>query len=104
MNIYDSDFVDFGRSECSVRVNSADSGLCGEDLKVVLGGENMGSGGASVCVERGGEDGGGGEIKVGLIMIIETARSINDIAEIYKTARDLAPVTLLFALYLVQMT
>ena len=55
-------------------------------------------------MERGGEDGGGGERKVGLIMIIETARSVIDIAEIYKTARDLAPVTLLFALYLVQMT
>ena len=44
MNIFDSNNVEFVRSECSVRVNSADSGLCGEDLKVVLGGENMGVG------------------------------------------------------------
>ena len=29
--------VKFGRSECSVKVNSDDSGVCEEDLKVVLG-------------------------------------------------------------------
>lgn len=29
--------VMFGRSECSVKVNSDDSGVCEEDLKVVLG-------------------------------------------------------------------
>jgi citrate lyase subunit beta-like protein len=31
----------FGKSECSVRVNSVGSGMCKADLNVVLGGENL---------------------------------------------------------------
>ena len=33
--------VKFGKSECSVRVNSVDSGLCEEDMRVVLGGDKL---------------------------------------------------------------
>jgi len=40
-NILDKQEVDFGRSECSVRVNSIESGLCGEDLKDILGGPQL---------------------------------------------------------------
>lgn len=39
--ILDEQKVDFGQSECSVRVNSVESGLCEEDLKTVLGGKNL---------------------------------------------------------------
>ncbi|TRY64099.1 hypothetical protein TCAL_12594 [Tigriopus californicus] len=39
--ILDERSVDFGQSECSVRVNSVESGLCEEDLKAVLGGNNL---------------------------------------------------------------
>ena len=39
--ILDEKSVDFGKSECSVRVNSIDSGMCEEDLKVILGGGNV---------------------------------------------------------------
>lgn len=31
----------FGMSECSVRVNAVGSGMCADDLNVVLGGENL---------------------------------------------------------------
>ena len=33
--------VDFGKSECSVRVNCIESGMCEEDLRTVLGGINL---------------------------------------------------------------
>ena len=39
--LLDAGNVDFGRGECSVRVNCIESGLCDEDLKVVLGGQNL---------------------------------------------------------------
>ena len=33
--------LDFAKSECSVRVNAVGSGICADDLHVVLGGENL---------------------------------------------------------------
>ena len=39
--ILDEKSVDFGNSECSVRLNSVESGLCEEDIKVILGGPNL---------------------------------------------------------------
>jgi len=113
-NILDTGRVQFGGSECSVRVNSVESGLCEQDLEVVLGGENLPSalhlpkvGGREEleclwsCVEK---TVGHGRGQIGLIMFIETARSLIDIDKICKAAFDLAgspnsplaPVALVF--------
>jgi len=113
-NILDTKSVNFGNSECSVRVNSVDSGLCFKDLEVVLGGKNLPS--ALHLPKVGGKDElqllwdmvnqvvGKGVGQIGLIMFIETARSLIDIDEICKAAWELAesplsplsPVALVF--------
>jgi len=113
-SILDTKSVDFGNSECSVRVNSVDSGLCFKDLEVVLGGDNHPS--ALHLPKVGGREElqllwdtvrqvvSGGAPQMGLIMFIETARSLIDIDEICKAAWELAessssplcPVALVF--------
>ena len=42
--LLDTQRVDFGVSECSVRVNSVDSGLCKNDVLEVLGGAGLSGG------------------------------------------------------------
>jgi len=37
----DTKCIDFGRSECTVRVNSVDSGLCSADLEEILPTSNL---------------------------------------------------------------
>jgi citrate lyase subunit beta-like protein len=39
--ILDTQSVSFGRSECTVRVNSVESGLCDEDLVTILSASNL---------------------------------------------------------------
>lgn len=113
-NILDTKRVEFGNSECSVRVNSVDSGLCERDLEVVLGGEHRPSA-VHLPKVRGREElefvwsvvekvVGKVEQQMGLIMFIETARSLIDIDHICQAAWDLAkspssplcPVALVF--------
>jgi len=99
-DILDSQKVDFGGSECSVRVNSVDSGLCEKDLEVVLGGENLPN---ALHLPKVGSreelefvwslvDKLLGKVKeqIGLIMFIETARSLIDMDSICKAAWNLA--------------
>ena len=113
-NILDTKSVEFGNSECSVRVNSVDSGLCFKDLEVILGGDNHPS--ALHLPKVGGREElelvwdkvrqvvGEGSQQIGLIMFIETARSLIDIDKICKAAWELAesptsplcPVALVF--------
>ena len=99
-SVLDSRRVDFGGSECSVRVNSVESGLCGQDVRVVLGGENLPSalhlpkvsGRDDLLYLRGAmeEALGGRHEKMGLIMFIESARSLLDIDSICSAARQLS--------------
>jgi len=113
-SILDNKEVDFEGSECSVRINSVDSGLCEKDLEVILGGVNMPSslhlpkvGGREELEymwSRVGKVVEKGAAKMGLIMFIETARSLIDIDAICKAAWELAeppssplcPVALVF--------
>ena len=99
--LLDTQSLDFGVSECSVRVNSVDSGLCKEDVLEVLGGANMPS--AIHLPKVAGRD----ELaflaacireavnkpldrKLGLIMFIESARSLLDIDSICKAAWEIS--------------
>jgi len=114
-NILDENRIEFYESECSVRVNSIESGLCEKDIEVVLGGVNKPS---SLHLPKVGSRGdleyfwslvsktvtsNKGE-QMGLIMFIETARSLLDIDSICKAAWELAlspnsplcPVALVF--------
>ena len=90
--ILDDGNVDFGRSECSVRVNSVESGLCEEDLGVVLGGKNLPN---AIHLPKVDEP---DHLKwlsskisanVGLIIFIESARAMMTLPEICQTAADL---------------
>jgi len=102
-NILDTKRVEFGNSECSVRVNSVDSGMCEQDLEIVLGGENLPS--AVHLPKVGGKEElefvwnmvdkvvGKEREQIGLIMFIETARSLIDIDGICKSAWSLAQST-----------
>jgi len=112
--ILDSQSINFGKSECSVRVNSVDTGLCQDDLEVILGGENLPSSIHLPKVKDRAEleflwqlsekNVGNRNCTLGLIMFIETARSLLDIDQICKDAWDLAskpgsvlcPVALVF--------
>lgn len=108
-DILDSGSVDFGRSECSVRVNSMESGMCGKDLNTVLGGANLPSA-LHLPKVQGREDleqfSGllatallarqakyPPENKIGLIMFIESARSLLNLDSICKTAWELSEST-----------
>ena len=104
----------FLQSECSVRVNGVESGLCEEDLKTVLGGHNLPS---SIHLPKVKDREelefvwnvvesvvGPGRGSMGLIMFIETARSLLDVDKICSDAWELAarpgsvlcPVALVF--------
>ena len=104
----------WGRTECSVRVNSVDSGLCEADLACLLGGTHLP---AAVHLPKvGGETEleavwdwasravGQLHTPLGLLLFIETARSLLDIDRICGKARQLAarpgsplsPVALVF--------
>ena len=97
-----------------MRVNSVESGLCGADLEAVLGGANLPSALHLPKVRDRAElefvwrtterVTGPGRATIGLIMFIETARSLLDIDRICSAAWDLAaaphsplcPVALVF--------
>ena len=99
--ILDKQSVNFGGSECSVRVNSVDSGLCKEDVLEVLGGSNMPSAihlpkvasreelsFLAACIREAVRE--PLDHKLGLIMFIESARSLLDIDSICKAAREIS--------------
>ena len=97
-----------------MRVNSVESGLCGADLEAVLGGDHLPSALHLPKVRDRAElelvwrtterVTGPGRATIGLIMFIETARSLLDIDRICSAAWDLAaaphsplcPVALVF--------
>ena len=99
--LLDTQKVDFGVSECSVRVNSVDSGLCKDDVLEVLGGANMPSAihlpkvagreelaFLSACIREAVKK--PLDRKLGLIMFIESARSLLDIDSICKAAWEIS--------------
>ena len=99
-DILDTQRIDFGASECSVRVNSLESGLCREDVLAVLGGRHLPS--ALHLPKCGGREdllaltGAVREALVrpldrplGLIMFIESARALLDIDTICREARQI---------------
>ena len=99
--LLDTQRVDFGVSECSVRVNSADSGLCKDDVLEVLGGANMPSAihlpkvagreelaFLAACIREAVNR--PLDQKLGLIMFIESARSLLDIDSICKAAWEIS--------------
>jgi len=99
--LLDTQSLDFGVSECSVRVNSVDSGLCKEDVLEVLGGANMPSAihlpkvagreeleFLATCIREAVNK--PLDCKLGLIMFIESARSLLDIDSICKAAWEIS--------------
>ena len=99
--LLDAQRMDFGVSECSVRVNSVDSGLCKEDVLEVLGGANMPSAihlpkvagreelaFLAGCIREAVKQ--PLDRKLGLIMFIESARSLLDIDSICKAAWEIS--------------
>lgn len=99
--LLDTQRVDFGVSECSVRVNSVDSGLCKDDVLEVLGGANMPSAihlpkvagreelaFLATCIREAVNK--PLDRKLGLIMFIESARSLLDIDSICKAAWEIS--------------
>ena len=99
--LLDTQSLDFGVSECSVRVNSVDSGLCKEDVLEVLGGANMPSAihlpkvagreeleFLAACIREAVNK--PLDRKLGLIMFIESARSLLDIDSICKAAWEIS--------------
>ena len=112
--VLDTQAVDFGSSECSVRVNSVESGLCREDVLAVLAGPNLPSAihlpkvasreqllYLSSCVRE--AVGRPLATKLGLIMFIESARSLLDMDAICRAAwevseegGDLVPEAIVF--------
>jgi len=99
-SILDSQRINFGSSECSVRINSVESDLYLQDLEVVLGAKHKPSslhlpkvGGRDdleLVFNKAKEVVGRIENQIGLIMFIESARSLIDIDKICKAAFDLA--------------
>ena len=99
--LLDTQRVDFGVSECSVRVNSVGSGLCKDDVLEVLGGANMPSAihlpkvagreelaFLATCIREAVNK--PLDRKLGLIMFIESARSLLDIDSICKAAWEIS--------------
>jgi len=95
------DKVQFGRSECSVRVNSVDSGLCEEDMRVVLGGDKLPAAVHLPKVQsRDDISFFAGTLntvlkevpsrKLGLIMFIESARAMLDLPAICRAAFEIS--------------
>ena len=102
--------VEFGRSECSVRVNAVSSAgeLCTEDLRVVLGGPNLPD---TVHLPKvddpeeldyfvdefndalGHSENENTEATVGLVMFIESARALLRLPEICDRAEQLSSVS-----------
>lgn len=96
--ILDEDSIDFGKSECSVRINSIDSGLAGYDMELILSGEKLPSAVHLPKVESGEHLAwfaaqlntvlsSQPQRKIGLIMFIESAQALLDLSEICKAAR-----------------
>jgi len=93
--------IDFGRSECSVRVNSVDSGLCEEDMEIILGGENLPQAVHLPKVESVDQLDWfaakfnsvlhkAPERKIGLIMFIESAAALIDLPKILRASVQLS--------------
>ena len=97
--ILDEQKIDFGKSECSVRVNSIDSGMCDEDLKVILGGANVPSAihlpkvdtpeHLNEFVRLYNDAIPSNDVPVGLIIFIESARALIQLPEICALASEL---------------
>jgi len=97
--ILDDSSINFGSSECSVRINSIDSGLAAEDMETILSGPNLPNAIHLPKVE-------GPEHlkwfaaelnsvlssqpvrKIGLIMFIESAQALLNIQQICRSAVD----------------
>ncbi len=101
--ILDERTINFGRSECSVRINPPQSGLGEEDIRVVLGGENLPDAIHLPKVDSPGDlskflklykDVTSGswhkDRTVGLIIFIESARSLLQLPDICSTAVSLS--------------
>ena len=97
--LLDNNDIKFGPiSERTVRVNSIESGLCAEDLKVILGGPNLPEALHLPKVENAGQlqefqrlfaeatQHHKGKIRLGLIVFIESARAMLDLKEICSAA------------------
>lgn len=100
-DILDTGRVDFGRSECSVRLNSVDSGLCMTDMETILGGERLPAAVHLPKVETSDQLAWfAGELntvlsvqpdrKLGLIMFIESAQALLDLPNICRAAWELS--------------
>jgi len=93
--------IDFGRSECSVRVNSVDSGLCEEDMEAILGGDKLPhavhlpkvenveqlewfAGKFNAVIKK------APERKIGLIMFVESAAALIDLPNILRASVQLS--------------
>ncbi len=110
--ILDGKLIDFGRSECSVRVNPLDGGGLGEeDVRVLLGGANLPSAVHLPKVEspenllnfakvyretlgaRASPSSLPGGVVLGVIIFIESARALLRLPEICSTAQGLRETT-----------
>jgi len=99
--ILDEQTINFGNSECTVRINSVGSGLEKFDMETILSGSNLPS---SVhlpkvenvehvewfAAELNSVLSGHPEQKIGLIMFIETAEGLLNIKEICKYAHEIS--------------
>ncbi len=104
--------VDFGRSECSVRVNSVSSGLFAKDLDTILGHSgrlpdaihlpkvddptdlrHFRQAYNKAAASSGGDDDDDENDTVGLIMFVESSRALLKLPEICEAAMDLSKVS-----------
>lgn len=108
--------IDFGRSELTVRVNSLQSGLCHADLEAVFGGLHIDNAPSSIHLPKVDDPEGLDEFayafnstyphvnakRIGLIIFIESARSLVQLKEIctgatkLKSKSRLVPEALVF--------
>ncbi len=112
-HILDERPIDFGRSECSVRVNPLESGLGEEDIRTIFGGPNLPDAVHLPKVESPGQlsefarvyretvsatrRGDAALPPVGLIIFIESGRGLMRLPEIFSAAHDLSNSTNLSA-------
>eukprot|EP00088_Acartia_fossae_P051628 TRINITY_DN5800_c0_g1_i10.p1 TRINITY_DN5800_c0_g1~~TRINITY_DN5800_c0_g1_i10.p1 ORF type:complete len:336 (-),score=36.40 TRINITY_DN5800_c0_g1_i10:136-1143(-) len=100
-SILENQSIDFGSSECTVRINSVGSGLAKTDMEAILSGPHLPSSVHLPKVETpdhiewfAGELNsvlaGHPEQKIGLIMFIETAEGLLNIKDILKSAHELS--------------